>query len=597
MIHDFPVIGIVEMESEEIFEPTIQRLLVELLLNPWKRFTISIQETEKAIFYYLISSFANQKGANMRPCIKLLKAFIASLPCFLCIIPISQSNTYAQSFNPQSYEIFDLLEKLYPNILSPQATYIQRFEDLNLMEKGTYLHDTDKDVRLLYRRYKDFDIKTDHFNLYFYDHNNKLTNFGSIDLWLPFLKAEVLFDWFEEEYPTIFSPQQQGTKFEAEIYYRSYADTNITIGIHDNHVYLLDINGLLSDNPPALLDFGTLDYWITENAMKYHEYILGGVYTIHNKYTNLCLCAGSPPHLQTAPFPYNLWEVAKFLLIPLGNYHYKIQPYGMQSYGFFGYYLYGSQYKSRNYRVISIDQDWGDAVTWTIRKLPMKNNEYKIQQKSSGRFMYDSPYHGPVTIDSDWGDSITWIIEHNPYDTGLYNDDIMENHEYLNDDMEIYSIEYLFDQTTINNTRLVNRACVTSPDPYASTITLTYKEKHIETSFFQHTQGYQITVGTEISMGIPKLAGGATLSFEVSKEESRTWGEEESSSKEWEITNSIEVDPGTRVQLCGYINEIDVSIPYIMLYKSKSINVVHQSKGVWRGKLGTDVIFETNLLD
>lgn len=208
--------------------------------------------------------------------------------CLLSLLMLNHSHARAQSFNPQSHEIFNLLEKLYPDLLSssPQATYLYEPKP---GEEFDYQRDKDGKFTVFSRSYKEFDIRTDQHNLYLYYQDN-LEHIGSLDFWLPYVKFDLLLNWFEGNFPSICSPQPQETKFEGEIYYRDYNDTNVLIGTYNYDLFFYDIDTYLADNYPTifnkndkLYNLGKLDSWTQKCVMQDYQEALGGIYTIQQK--------------------------------------------------------------------------------------------------------------------------------------------------------------------------------------------------------------------------------------------------------------------------------------------------------------------------
>ncbi|NRF67053.1 hypothetical protein HLB44_08675 [Aquincola sp. S2] len=66
-------------------------------------------------------------------------------------------------------------------------------------------------------------------------------------------ESDCLFSWGEDTYAALLSPRRPASLVSAPYYYRHYAGTNTYVGVSsaDNHLYLLDGRGALSDLGPA----------------------------------------------------------------------------------------------------------------------------------------------------------------------------------------------------------------------------------------------------------------------------------------------------------------------------------------------------------
>ncbi len=92
------------------------------------------------------------------------------------------------------------------------------------------------------------------------DHGGFMTNSANVETalatyasLLPGAETECLLDWAEDRFPTVLSPRRATTQLSAPYSYRSYAATRTSVGVSaaDQHVWLLDAAGVLTDLGPA----------------------------------------------------------------------------------------------------------------------------------------------------------------------------------------------------------------------------------------------------------------------------------------------------------------------------------------------------------
>jgi hypothetical protein len=478
----------------------------------------------------------------------LLRSSVLLSFCLLIMLLVNPSHVKAQSLNHEAYELFNLLEHLYPEILSPTAQATKEGRD-------TFLRP------YFYRSYSDTNIEVrtylDQGNLYLLDAQAE-HDLGAMDYWLSFTKAEILFNWCESKFPELLSPSPQVTQMEGEIFYRSYPDTNVLIGTFQRDLYFVDDQGIP-------YNLGQVDPWVDE-IVDFPE-VLGGVYTIQQA------CNGRYVDAYTytaASHEYNLVtraaqddDTQKWIITPLGNNVYTIQ----QKYNnrYVDAYTYTAA--SHEYNLVTRPAQNDDTQKWIIT--PSDNNVYTIQQKYNNRYVdayTDSHDYDLVTRSAQNDNTQKWIIN------------------WVPDDKKFLDIEYLVDEAEIvlNEPTVLHTATLENPTADTQTRSFSYSETVQETSSFQHSAGVEVTLGMEFSAGLPGLAE-ATGWVTVTGRYDFTWGEQKTITRTYTDTCPVVVGPYKTYRVTAPITTAQLSVPYVMFFQSEQTGGIYESRGIWHG--------------
>jgi len=295
----------------------------------------------------------------------LLRTSVLLLFCLAIILLVNYRPVNAQSLNHKAHELFNLLEHLYPEILSPSFQATREGKD-------TFYRP------YFYRSYSDSDIELRAYpeqgRLYLL-HAQDEYDLGELDYYLSFSKAETLFNWCESRFPQLLSPAPQATQMAGEIFYRSYPDTNVLIGTFQRDLYFIDDQ----DN---LYSLGHVDPWVDE-IVDFPE-VLGGVYTIqqacNGRYVDAHIdkALSHEYNLVTRPAQNN--DTQKWIITPLGNNVYTIQ----QKYNNRYVDAYTYEAGSHEYNLVTRGAQDDNTQRWIINWVPddkkFLNIEYLVDE-------------------------------------------------------------------------------------------------------------------------------------------------------------------------------------------------------------------------
>ncbi len=165
------------------------------------------------------------------------------------------------------------------------------------------------------------------------------------------------------------------------------------------------------------------------------------------------------------------------------------------------------------------------------------------------------------------------------------------------EDVSIVSIDF--------NLNAANK--VSAPD-FVSQITLpnqtnkevnmsaVFQRKATNTSSFEHQHGFTFSVSAEGGIQVPLLSEGK-LSVSASTTNTWTYGKTESQEDTRGYTFSVPVGPYKTVKAVLTVKMYKVDIPYVAYGKSKSTGQRVESRGIWRGVLADELIFQPTLID
>ncbi len=444
-----------------------------------------------------------------------------------------------------AYEILNLLEHLYPKALSPSEQITRVTGKITLLTGESEF----------YRNYVDsgIQIRTKKGELYVYDFDrDELHNLGSIDVWLPFVQAEILFNWLEAQVPGLLTPSPQPTQAAAKVFYRFYPDKNIVIGTFQKDLYFLDGKGTMHN-------LGRVSLWL--DAIVVPEKVLGGLYTIRQKCTGRYVDAYTDSHdyiLVTRPQQYD--NTQKWIVTSLGNRVYGIQQ--KHNYRFIEAYA-----TDKDNRIVTRPAHDVDRQRWIIAPLPGWVDLFTIRQKSDSSYVY--------------GDVSSYWLGTRPregVDAEWFFAPVYENFYYN-------GMVYVLDQAVISDTEeetLYSKDLV-NPLPLEQSIHFEVNETRDETSRFEYSRGFVFEVGKVFSVGMPYVEEGTGPSIKISGAYNWTSGRTFILPRSYKGTFPVTVAPGGRVRAEAVVKKSTLSVPYIMFFYSSSTGALQASRGTWTG--------------
>ncbi|KAH9475654.1 hypothetical protein JR316_0011211 [Psilocybe cubensis] len=102
-----------------------------------------------------------------------------------------------------------------------------------------------------------------------------------------------------------------------------------------------------------------------------------------------------------------------------------------------------------------------------------------------------------------------------------------------------------------------------------------------ETSSFQFSQGFSLTVGLEIKTGVPLVSEGS-IKVDATSTSNFTWGSTTKKSKAYKATFPVTAPPHSTVVATSSVTQSTLDIPFTIYSKSKS-GVVVETEGMYYG--------------
>ncbi|KAI9243024.1 hypothetical protein BY458DRAFT_448445, partial [Sporodiniella umbellata] len=156
---------------------------------------------------------------------------------------------------------------------------------------------------------------------------------------------------------------------------------------------------------------------------------------------------------------------------------------------------------------------------------------------------------------------------------------------FVYEDMIIDNIDYKIDTGKIiksNPKAVVQQILDNSKSSQTQTMKFTYNEKITNTSTFEHTHGFEMSIGTTFKTGIPFIAEGE-IKIDASTKHEWKYGEQTSFEKSYQNELPVQCAPFKKIIAKASVTESIINIPYKITWKSKRMGTKISSEGIYKG--------------
>ncbi|KAK0469228.1 uncharacterized protein EV420DRAFT_15892 [Desarmillaria tabescens] len=155
---------------------------------------------------------------------------------------------------------------------------------------------------------------------------------------------------------------------------------------------------------------------------------------------------------------------------------------------------------------------------------------------------------------------------------------------FIFEDMIVKSVDYKLELGKILNVTphvLANQTLRNNSDREQE-MAFDFSENVTQTSLFEYTTGFTVSVGTEFSVGIPLVAEGK-ISVSTTLNNEWRFGIQNTFSKTYTAHFPVKAGPQQTVHAVSTVQQGTLDVPYTMHLASKSAGVKVEMEGVWRG--------------
>jgi hypothetical protein len=222
--------------------------------------------------------------------------------------------------------------------------------------------------------------------------------------------------------------------------------------------------------------------------------------------------------------------------------------------------------------------DYGNQSDWKVTRPSNSANTGSIQ------------YGEPVIISNGYYNN-QYLTPKDGYLSTTYDAHQWQFTDYDLRQLDFQRIEYdtkngkISDPTPV----VVGRGSAVNNGSTPNKFTVKLNIDQTKTSNFSRTEGVEWTIGRTFTAGIPEVAS-ATASIQVSTNRSNTYGTEQSFTQSFGADYEVPVDPGKTEVVEAIATQAELSVPYVMYYRTASGNTV-QSCGTWSGTTYYDINF------
>jgi hypothetical protein len=222
--------------------------------------------------------------------------------------------------------------------------------------------------------------------------------------------------------------------------------------------------------------------------------------------------------------------------------------------------------------------NYGNQTDWKVTRPSNSTNTGAIQ------------YGEPVIISNGYYNN-QYLQPKDGYLTTTYDAHQWQFTDYDLRQLDFQRIEYDTTKGKISDPTpvLVGRGSATNDGSTTNKFKARVDVNQTKTSNFSRTDGVELTIGRTITAGIPEVAS-ATASIQISSSRSNTYGNEESFTKAFGADYEVDVAPGKTEVVDAIATQAELSVPYVMYYRTPSGNTV-QSCGTWSGTTYYDLNF------
>jgi len=215
-----------------------------------------------------------------------------------------------------------------------------------------------------------------------------------------------------------------------------------------------------------------------------------------------------------------------------------------------------------------------------------EDNWFKIEAgvgQYAGNFRLITPSQG-LTLFSRVSQDPTFS---NYTSSSFYSDQLFR---FIWEDMKVDKVEFNLDAGKILASTPITLAeqVLTNNSNSEQEMSFSVNKAITNTSTFEYSTGFTVTVGMEFSVGIPNIAE-SKFKVEASTTNTWTWGQTTSYTTSYTANFPVKAGPHQSVRATSVVNQGTLDVPYVMHMSSKSTGVKVETSGTWRGVSSWDL--------
>jgi hypothetical protein len=178
--------------------------------------------------------------------------------------------------------------------------------------------------------------------------------------------------------------------------------------------------------------------------------------------------------------------------------------------------------------------------------------------------------------------------------TDVYDDQYFS---FLFEDMIVDRVVYHVDQGKIlaSTPIVIATQQLFNHSNIEQSMEFTINETMTETSTFDYTLGFTVTVGASYKAGIPIVAE-QEIRVDVTNSHTFQWGSTTSSSKSYIARLPVVTPPHTTARAVSSITSSIIDVPFTMYLRSASTGVEVETEGIYKGETTWDLRHEVRFL-
>jgi hypothetical protein len=243
-----------------------------------------------------------------------------------------------------------------------------------------------------------------------------------------------------------------------------------------------------------------------------------------------------------------------------------------------GYYLFKSKYTgkvifSRNSpdpRVGHIDGDGMHDDNWFKLEVGTGKlaSHFRIRNYASDTVLYSRTHNNPT-------------LYNYPGNSNVYDDHYFT---FLFEDMEINRVEYQTDQAKVlaSVPEVIGTMTQRNNTAVNQTVEFDFARTETNSSSFDYTLGFTITVGTSGKVGIPFVAEGQ-VKVDISNSHALKWGTTTTESKTYSTRFPATAPPYRKITATATVTRSNIEVPFTVYSRSVATGFEVATHGIYHG--------------
>ncbi|KAA8894423.1 hemolytic lectin [Sphaerosporella brunnea] len=193
---------------------------------------------------------------------------------------------------------------------------------------------------------------------------------------------------------------------------------------------------------------------------------------------------------------------------------------------------------------------------------------FRIRNFASDAVLYSRTHNDPT-------------LYNYPGNSNVYDDQYFT---FLFEDMEINRVEYKIDQAKIlsNVPEVIGSATQRNDSSVNQTVEFNFSRTESNSSSFDYTLGFTITVGASGKVGIPFVAEGQ-VKVDVSNSHTMKWGTTTTESKTYSARFPATAPPHTKITATATVTRANIEVPFTIYSRSVATGFEVATQGIYHG--------------